>query len=144
MRSDVSNSFRLRGLLRFHQKFAQQFPDRRQAIFHRDMLAALIFEVGVLAHRRDGLPFAALAERDPGCASPLLDGNLARPILIARLVQPVLEGAQLIDSLLRPRELSIAGSADRAAEPRYCLSLREWCFRDASAAASAQAARSKA
>ena len=57
---------RLRGLLRFDQQFAEQFPDRREAIFHRDMLAAPIFEVGGLAHRRNGLRFAALDERDPG------------------------------------------------------------------------------
>ena len=121
---------RLLGLLRFHQQFAQQFPDRRQAIFHRDMLAAPIFEIGGLAHRRDGLRFVALDERDPGFAGPLLDGNLARPIRIVRLVQPVLEGAQLIDSFLRLREISVAGSADRAAEPRYRLGLRERRFRD--------------
>src|SRR5262249_14968471 len=51
-----------------------------QAIFHGDMLAAPIFEVGGLAHRRDGLPFAALDERDPGLAGQLLYGHLAGPI----------------------------------------------------------------
>src|SRR5215510_7931614 len=92
------------------------------------MLAAPIFEVGSLAHRRDGLPFAALDERDPGFACQLLYSHLARPILIARLVQLVLEHAQVIDSVLRLR--SIAGSTDRAAEPRYGLGLRKRCFRD--------------
>ena len=120
----------LRRLFRFDQQFAQQFPYRRQTIFHRDMFAASIFEVGGLTHRRDCIPFAAFDERDPGLAGPLLDGNLARPIRIARLVQPVFEGAQVVDSVLCLRQLSVAGSADRAAEPRYRLGLCERCFRD--------------
>src|SRR5215831_5916236 len=94
------------------------------------MLAAPIFEVGGLAHRCDGLPSAALDERDPGFAGQLLYGHLARPILIACLAQLVLEHAQAIDSVLRLRQLSIAGSTDRAAEPRYRLGLCERCFRD--------------
>src|SRR5262245_30934388 len=94
------------------------------------MLAAPIFEVGGLAHRRDGLSFATLDERDPSFAGELLYRYLTRPILIARLVQLVLEHAQVIDSVLRHRQLSVAGSSDCAAKPRYRLGLCKRCFRD--------------
>jgi hypothetical protein len=73
--------------------------------------------------------FATLDERDPGFAGQLLYGPPG-PILIACLVQPVLEHAQVIDSILRLRQLSVVGSADCAAKPRYRLGLRERRFRD--------------
>ena len=51
----------LRRLIRFEQQLAEQFPDRGETVFHRDMLTASIFQLGGLTHRRNGIPFAAPA-----------------------------------------------------------------------------------
>src|SRR4051794_41000061 len=90
------------------------------------MLATSILEVSRLLHCRDGVCFAALGQGQPSPGSMLLNGNLARPIGVVHLCEPVLEDTQLIDGFLCLRQVSAASSADRAAKPGDRLGLREW------------------
>jgi len=100
---------RLRRLVGLEQQLAEQFPHRREAVFHRDVLAAAIFQVSGLAHSRNGLRFAAFGERDPSLGSLLLDGHLTRPIGILRIGEAVLERAQLLDRFLGLGRIAAAG-----------------------------------
>src|SRR4029077_6748406 len=114
----------------FEQQFAEHFPDRRKTVFHRNMFATSIFQVGGLAQRRNGIPLAALGKRKPTRSSLLLDDNLPRPIGVVRLGKPVLEHAKLTDGILDLGQISAAGRTDRAAKPGNRLGLREWRFRN--------------
>src|SRR5260370_10200887 len=92
------------------------------------MFAASIFQVGGLTQGCHGIPLAAFGKRKPAAGCLLLNEHLLRPIGVARVSEPVLEHAKLIDGLPCFRQVSTAGSTDRAAEPSNRLGLREWRF----------------
>ena len=134
----------LRRLIHIEQQLAEHFTDRREAIFHRDGLAASIFEVGGLAHRRNGIHLSSLGERQPSAGGLLLDGNLSRPIIVVGLGKLVLEHAELIDCL--PAFTLSPLRAAPIARPNHVIAsaCAKGVFGIASSAASAQAARSNA
>ena len=105
------------------------------------MLLAAILAVGGWAFLH-GLRHGGLRRARSRLRGLLLDVHLIRPICVIRFGKAVLQRAQLLDRFLGPRRIAAAGRADRTAEPGIASACAKGVFGMASAAASAQAARS--